>query len=65
MRDMNLKTYIKKHGHESLAARWGFSPRRVQSWLYGQRIPSPAAANKVVALTGGEVSLAGIYANND
>ena len=62
---MNLKTYIKKNGVEACAASWGYKPRRVQSWLYGQRIPSPAAANKVVALTGGEVSLAGIYANND
>lgn len=59
---MDLKTYIKNHGVEACAARWDFSVRRVQSWMYGQRIPSHKAANRIVMLTGGEVTLAGIYA---
>lgn len=62
MRDMELKTYIRTHGVPACSARWGFTPRRVQSWLYGQRIPSHKAAMRIVAMTGGEVTLAGIYA---
>lgn len=62
MRDMELKTYIRKHGVEDCAQRWGYTPRRVQSWLYGQRVPNHKAAVRIVTLTGGEVTLAGIYA---
>lgn len=61
MRDMELKTYIRKHGVDECAKRWGYTPRRVQPWLYGQRVPNHKAAVRIVALTGGEVSLAGIY----
>jgi len=60
---MELKTYIKQHGAEVCAARWGYKLRRVQSYLYGQRIPSHKAAMRIVSLTGGEVTLAGIFAS--
>jgi len=62
IRAMELKTYIRTHSVEACAARWGYKPRRVQSWLYGQRTPGQKAANRIVHLTGGEVTLAGIYA---
>lgn len=61
---MELKTYIRTHTVPVCASRWGFGERRVQSWMYGQRTPDPKAAMRIVSLTGGEVTLAGIYAQH-
>lgn len=59
---MNLSDYIKKVGTKRAAAQFGVAPKTVQSWRYGYRYPRPDKANEIVQLTGGEVSLAGIYA---
>lgn len=60
---MNLPDYIKAKGIKESAALFGVSPATVKAWRWGYRSPRPEAANRIVAATGGEVSLAGIYAH--
>jgi hypothetical protein len=62
---MNLAEYIKDVGHEEAAKLFGVSIFTVKSWRWGLRTPRPAKANEIVRLTGGAVSLAGIFATND
>jgi hypothetical protein len=62
---MNLSQYIEKHGNETCAERFGVSLHTIKSWRWSgksSRKPRPDKANEIVAITGGEVSLAGIYA---
>lgn len=59
---MTLSEYIKARGHERCAALFGVSLATVKSWRWGARLPRPEKANDIVRLTGGEVNLAGIYA---
>jgi DNA-binding transcriptional regulator YdaS (Cro superfamily) len=58
---MNLKTYIERMGDAVLAVELGVSHWTVRSWRVGTRTPRPEQANKIVAMSGGEVSLADIY----
>lgn len=59
---MSLSDYIKAKGVAESAALFGVSEATVKAWRWGYRKPRPAAANRIVQVTGGEVSLAGIYA---
>lgn len=59
---MELKAYIKKHGIKRCTELFGVSKWTVKSWRSGERTPRPEAATRIVQVTGGEVSLAGIYA---
>lgn len=59
---MNLSEYIKKTGLTESASLFGVSESTIKAWRWGWRKPRPEAANRIVAVTGGEVSLAGIYA---
>lgn len=59
---MNLPDYIKAKGIRESAVLFQVSPATVKAWRWGYRSPRPEAANRIVAATGGEVSLAGIYA---
>ena len=59
---MTLADYIRKHGNKRCADLFGVSEAAVKSWRCGLRSPRPETANQIVRLTGGEVTLAGIYA---
>jgi DNA-binding transcriptional regulator YdaS (Cro superfamily) len=59
---MKLSDYIKTHGIEEAAKRLGISKAAAKSYLYGWRQPRPEVAMQIVTATGGEVSLAEIYA---
>lgn len=59
---MTLAEYIKKNGHAEAARLFGVSLSTIKSWRWGQRTPRPDKANEIVSVTGGEVSLSGIYA---
>lgn len=59
---MTLSDYIKDKGHKRCADLFGVSESTVKAWRWGARKPRPEAANRIVQITGGEVSLAGIYA---
>ena len=58
---MNLTEYLKKHGTATSAKRFGVSIHTIKSWRWGGKLPRPDKANEIVAITGGEVSMAGIY----
>ena len=62
---MKLSDYIKAKGTAECAAMFGVSESTIKSWRWGARTPRPDAANRIVAATGGEVSLAEIYAPNE
>lgn len=59
---MNLRQYIEKTGEARVAVALGVSLWTVRSWRLDTRKPRSGHANKLVATSGGEVSLAGIYA---
>lgn len=59
---MKLPAYIKAKGVAECAALFGVSESTIKAWRWGARTPRPEAANRIVAATGGEVSLADIYA---
>jgi hypothetical protein len=59
---MNLKTYIDQKGEAHVAVAFNVSVWTVRSWRQGTRKPRAKKANEIVARTGGEVSLADIYA---
>jgi len=59
---MNLPAYIKAKGMAECALLFGVSESTIKAWRWGARTPRPEAANRIVAATGGEVSLAEIYA---
>jgi transcriptional regulator with XRE-family HTH domain len=61
---MKLKEYMKKHGLKAteLAVRMGVCTSAFEHWVSGRRTPRPEHANKLVQITGGEVTLQDIYA---
>lgn len=59
---MNLKTYIDQRGEAAVATALNVSMWTVRSWRLGTRTPRAKKANEIVAVTGGEVTLADIYA---
>lgn len=59
---MNLRTYIQNQGEAAVAAQFNVSLHTVRKWRTGDRKPRPEKANEIVTKTGGEVTLAGIYA---
>lgn len=60
---MDLSTYIREKGEAPCAALFGVSIWTIRKWRTGDRLPSPAKANDIVSRTGGDVSLADIYAH--
>ena len=59
---MTLSEYIKHKGDAEAARILGIKIRTAASWRRGERMPRPEQARRIVSLTGGEVSLADIYA---
>ncbi len=59
---MKLSDYIKAKGTAECAELFGVSESTIKSWRWGARMPRPEKANEIVSATGGEVSLAEIYA---
>jgi transcriptional regulator with XRE-family HTH domain len=61
---MTLNDYLDKHrlGTREFAERLGVSASAVDRYRHGLRMPRPAIANKIVALTDNAVSLADLYA---
>lgn len=59
---MNIREYITNTGEARIAFALGVSLWTVRSWRLGTRSPKPEHANKLVSMSGGELSLAGIYA---
>jgi hypothetical protein len=46
---MNLRDYIRQIGPDEFAIKFGVTKRAALAWLYGQRIPRPATAKRIVA----------------
>ena len=65
MRAMNLREYIEQESEARVAVALNVSLWTVRSWRLGTRNPKPEHARKLVAYSGGELSLAGIYAQQD
>lgn len=59
---MRLPDYIKKHGDAKCAEMWCVKVRTTAGWRRGENLPRTTQARIIVATTGGEVSLAEIYA---
>ncbi len=59
---MKLSEYIKQRGIPESAELFGVSEAAAKSYRYGWRTPRPEVAMRIVAATGGEVTLAEIYA---
>ena len=62
---MNLREYIEQVGEARVAVALNVSLWTVRSWRLGTRHPKPDHARKLVAYSGGELSLAGIYAQSE
>lgn len=58
---MNITEYITAKGEARIAADLGVSIWTARSWRLGTRVPRQKHANALVAYSGGELSLAGIY----
>ena len=59
---MKLSEYIRKRGNRESAVLFGVSEATIKAYRYGWRTPRPEVANRIVAATGGEVTLAEIFA---
>ncbi len=59
---MELPAYIERIGDEAAARMFGVTERCVLSWRLRDRMPRPKKAREIVAKTGGDVTLAEIYA---
>ena len=62
---MTLAEYIKQFGDLDAAKLFGVKERTAASWRRGERRPRPEVAASIVAATGGEVTLDGIYGPHD
>lgn len=59
---MTLVEFIQKKGDAACAELFGVKLRTIGSWRRLERMPRPAQARRIVEVTGGAVSMAGIYA---
>lgn len=60
---MNIIEWIESKGGIPQAAELlKETPRTVKSWVYGEKLPKPQTACKIVKLTKGVVDYNGIYA---
>lgn len=59
---MDLRTYLKAAGDETVAARIGVKPRTVASWRRGERMPRPDQARRLVDLSDGALTWSDVYA---
>lgn len=58
---MRLSDFIRQHGDTHCAALFSVKERTVASWRRGENFPRAAKAREIVEITGGVVSLAGIF----
>jgi hypothetical protein len=58
---MGFVEFIRLHGDEACAVRWGVQTRTVASWRRHERMPRPAQARRIVSETAGMVSMQDIY----
>lgn len=65
---MDLPSYIRSLAPENVmraidvaAQRWDVPANTVKAWLYGERIPRPKTARRIVERERGRVTLSGIY----
>lgn len=58
---MDLPSFIRSLGVDKAAELFDESPRAVRGWMYGERVPRPAKAKKIVQRSKGRVTLATIY----
>ena len=58
---MTLSDYIKEHGDQRCAELFKVKERTVASWRRGENFPRAVKAREIVAVTGGSVTMAGIY----
>lgn len=58
---MKLSDYIKAKGIPEAAKLFGISEAAAKSYRYEWRTPRPEVAMRIVAATGGEVTLAEIF----
>lgn len=49
---MTLSEYIREHGDEACAKRWGMSARGVAAWRRGERKPEPWKAKEIIRESG-------------
>ena len=58
---MTLRDFIAAIGEQAAANLFGASVFTIRSWRKGTRHPRAEMAQRIVALTGGRVTFAGIY----
>lgn len=61
METMDLPAFIRSRGLDALASRLGVSRFAVKSWLYGERLPRPETAQKIIRESRGRVTMDAIY----
>lgn len=66
---MDIRSWVEGHPKglrnkaiSGLADACGVTPAAVRHWVAGLRVPRSDAALKAVTYTGGQITLAGIYA---
>jgi hypothetical protein len=61
---MKLPDYIKKHGDEKCARLFGSKVRTVGAWRRRERYPRPSKAQEMIVASGGELTMAGIFGDD-
>lgn len=59
---MTLVEYIRKHGDAFCAQKFGVKERTIASWRRGENFPRAKKAVEIIAETGGELTMDGIFA---
>lgn len=62
---MRLNEYLSSRGDDVVAGLVGVTVRTVASWRYGERIPRPHHARKLVETSDGCLTLADVYASSE
>jgi hypothetical protein len=60
---MSLPDFIKKHGDEKCAVLFRSKLRTVGAWRRRERYPRPAKAQEMISVSGGELTMAGIFSD--
>jgi hypothetical protein len=58
---MSLSAFIRTIGVDKAAELFDEKPRTVMGWLYGERLPRPHTAKKLVERARGKLTMDGIY----
>lgn len=56
-----LTQYIEQHGDDWCSQQWGIKPRTVAAYRRRERFPTRKKALRLVALSGGELTLDAIF----